>query len=41
MLQSLEHMLNTLDAVNIAADQLLAAQRSNKPLSAPNRQQVS
>jgi hypothetical protein len=33
MLQSLEHMLNTLDAVNVAANQLIAAQKSGKPLS--------
>jgi hypothetical protein len=33
ILQSLEHMLNTLDVVSSAATQLINAQRSGTPLS--------
>lgn len=33
MPQSMEHMLNTLDAASVAATQLIAAQKSGKPLS--------
>jgi hypothetical protein len=33
ILQSLEHTLSALDAASVAATQLIAAQRSGKPLS--------
>lgn len=33
MLQTMEHMLNTLDAASVAARQLIDAQRAGKPLS--------